>query len=292
MGCPARPVELLSEPKGQGTPSPFDVPSPTTPRPGQPRVSGVATTLEGAGEALARELLAAAPVVDLREQIEPQLRAEGDPATASGCPCGCGDVELLERARANDEVALTALLERYRALARGKARSYFLLGADREDVVQEGMIGVYKAIRDYDERHGASFRTFAELCVTRQIVSAVKAATRLKHRPLSQSLSLDVPLGPSEDGGSTLADLLPALGSSDPAHAAISADELRALQRHFDEVLSDLELQVLRHHIEGKSYQQIAAMLQRHTKSIDNALQRIRQKTQGHLDSRRDTDAG
>lgn len=176
------------------------------------------------------------------------------------------------------------LLDNYRVLARSKARSYFLVGSDRDDVVQEGMIGLYKAIRDFEPDRGASFRTFAELCVTRQIVTAVKGATRLKHAPLSSSVSLDKPIGDEE--GSCLGDLVPALASSDPATTVVSAEELRALQRHFDEVLSDLETQVLRHHVEGKSYDQIAAMLQRHVKSVDNALQRIKRKLQNHLDER------
>ena len=258
--------------------------------------TGVALTqqadvLEEAGAADARQQVAGADVVDLRNELDPALRALGTRASAPGCPCGCGDTELLERSRAGDDAALNSLLSRYRGLARSKAKSYFVLGADRDDVVQEGMIGVYKAIRDFDESKGASFRTFAETCVTRQIMTAVKAGTRQKHEPLSRSVSLDQPLSPDDDRGSNLADLLPAALSADPAAAVISADELRALQRHFDEVLSDLELQVLRHHMEGKTYAEIAAMLQRHARSIDNALQRIRRKAQGHLDERRAQDA-
>jgi RNA polymerase sporulation-specific sigma factor len=242
---------------------------------------------EEAGELAAGELVLDAPLIDLRDALDPELQAAGataGPAPAPGCPCGCGETELLLRARAGDDEAVAELLDRYRALARTKARSYFLVGSDRDDVVQEAMIGLYKAIRDFEPDRGASFRTFAELCVTRQVVTAVKGANRLKHAPLSTSVSLDKPMG---DGESTcLADLVPALTESDPCAAVVSADELRALQQHFDEVLSDLEAQVLRHHMEGKSYDQIAAMLQRHVKSVDNALQRIKRKLQTHLEAR------
>ena len=244
-------------------------------------------TAEQAGAEAAADLVDDAVVVDLRGSIAEPLRAGGAaaaPAPAPGCPCGCGETELILRARAGDDAAVHELLDRYRVLARTKARSYFLVGSDRDDVVQEGMIGLYKAIRDFQPDKGASFRTFAELCVTRQIVTAVKASTRLKHAPLSTSVSLDRPVG-DEDAGS-LGDLLPACSSNDPASAVVSADQLRALQLHFDEVLSDLEQQVLRHHVEGKSYDEIAAMLQRHVKSVDNALQRIKRKLQAHLDQR------
>jgi RNA polymerase sporulation-specific sigma factor len=244
-------------------------------------------TAERAGADVAADLLADAALIDLRDLLEEPLRASGGtagPAPAPGCPCGCGETELILRARAGDEAAATELLDRYRVLARTKARSYFLVGSDRDDVVQEGMIGLYKAIRDFQPDKGASFRTFAELCVTRQIVTAVKGATRMKHAPLSQSISLDRPV--EGDEGSTLGDLFPAQESSDPAKAVVSAESMRALQQHFDEVLSDLEQQVLRHHVEGKSYDQIAAMLQRHVKSVDNALQRIKKKLQAHLDER------
>ena len=246
------------------------------------------STAEQAGADVATDLLLDEPVVDLRDSVDEPLRAVGPtagPAPAPGCPCGCGETELILKARSGDDAAVNELLDRYRVLARTKARSYFLVGSDRDDVVQEGMIGLYKAIRDFQPDRGASFRTFAELCVTRQIVSAVKHSTRMKHAPLSQSISLDKPVGGDQDAAS-LGDLIPACSSTDPVANAVSADQLRALQRHFDEVLSDLEQQVLRHHIEGKSYDQIAAMLQRHVKSVDNALQRIKKKLQAHLDER------
>ncbi len=246
-----------------------------------------------AGRAAGAEMVLDTPDADLREAVPEELRASGPSATptaAPGCPCGCGETELLLRARSGDDRAVEELLDRYRKLARIKARSYFLLGGDRDDVVQEGMIGVYKAIRDFDAGLGIPFRSFAEVCVTRQLISAVKSATRLKHGPLSRSVSLDQPVGGQEDV--CLADMLPAAESADPAATVVSTDELRALQRHFDEVLSDLEQQVLRHHVEGKSYDEIAATLQRHVKSVDNALQRIKRKLETHLAERTKDAAG
>jgi RNA polymerase sporulation-specific sigma factor len=240
-----------------------------------------------AGSAAGAEMVLDTPETDLREAVPADLQVTGPSAASSpapGCPCGCGETELLLRARSGDDRAVDELLDRYRTLARMKARSYFLLGGDRDDVVQEGMIGLYKAIRDFDVDLGVPFRSFAEVCVTRQLISAVKSATRHKHSPLSGSVSLDQPVGSEEDV--CLADLLPAAASSDPATSVISADEIRALQRHFGEVLSDLEQQVLRHHVEGKSYDEIAAMLQRHVKSVDNALQRIKRKLETHLAER------
>jgi len=242
-----------------------------------------------AGADAGQEMVDHGAVADLRDNIAVPLRSDRGPTgpvPALGCPCGCGEAELLSRARAGDDTALNELLTRYRSLARAKARSYFLIGADHDDVVQEGMIGLYKAIRDYDADLGASFRGFAEMCVTRQIISAIKGAARHKHAPLSQAVSFDQPARADDDGGTSLADLIPATRSSDPEAAAVSGDEIRAMQRHFDEVLTDLEAQVLRHHVEGKTYDEIAAMLQRHVKAVDNALQRIRRKLQTHLDER------
>jgi RNA polymerase sporulation-specific sigma factor len=245
---------------------------------------------ERAGGVAAAEWVLDAAEVDLRQDVPADLRAEGPsaaPAPAPGCPCGCGETELLLRARSGDDRAVDELLDRYRSLARAKARNYFLLGADRDDVVQEGMIGLYKAIRDFDLELGVPFRAFAEVCVTRQLITAVKSAGRHKHGPLSRSVSLDSPVGQQGDD-LCLADLLPAAESTDPAQAVVSADEVRALQEHFDEVLSDLEQQVLRHHVQGKTYDEIAGMLQRHVKSIDNALQRIKRKLEASLGERPD----
>ncbi len=196
------------------------------------------------------------------------------------------DDELVLAARAGDDVALAELLTKYRNFARVKARSYFLVGADREDIVQEGMIGLYKAIRDFNVEMQTSFRAFAELCVTRQIITAIKTATRQKHTPLNSYVSFNRPVVSDEDGDRTLGDVIPTIAITDPADLVISSERIRALQRHFDDVLSDLETEVLRLYVEGKSYQEIAESLNRHVKSIDNALQRIKRKLEMHLRAR------
>jgi RNA polymerase sporulation-specific sigma factor len=205
---------------------------------------------------------------------------------------GLTDDELVMAARSGDDGALCDLLNKYRAFARVKARSYFLVGADREDIVQEGMIGLYKAIRDFNPDMQSSFRAFAELCVTRQIITAIKTATRQKHGPLNNYVSFSRPVSGDDDGERVLGDVIPTTAISDPADLVISAERIRALQAHFDEVLSDLETEVLRLYVEGKSYQEIAERLQRHVKSIDNALQRIKRKLEGHLRERSIADAG
>jgi RNA polymerase sporulation-specific sigma factor len=202
------------------------------------------------------------------------------------------DDELVRASRAGDDEALSVLLTKYRAFARVKARSYFLVGADREDIVQEGMIGLYKAVRDFNPDMQSSFRAFAELCVTRQIITAIKTATRQKHGPLNNYVSFHRPVGGDDDGERVLGDVIPTVAISDPADLVISAERIRALQQHFDAVLSDLETEVLRLYVEGKSYQEIAERLQRHVKSIDNALQRIKKKLEGHLRAREVADAG
>ena len=202
------------------------------------------------------------------------------------------DDELVQATRHGDDAALAELLTKYRAFARVKARSYFLVGADREDIVQEGMIGLYKAIRDFNPDMQSSFRAFAELCVTRQIITAIKTATRQKHGPLNNYVSFSRPVGGDDDGERVLGDVIPTVAISDPADLVISGERIRALQAHFDEVLSDLETEVLRLYVEGKSYQEIAERLQRHVKSIDNALQRIKRKLEGHLRARSVADAG
>ena len=196
------------------------------------------------------------------------------------------DEGLVARARLGDELAIEVLLSRYRHYARAKARSYFLAGGDKEDIVQEGMIGLYKAIRDFEAHHETAFRAFAELCITRQIITAIKTATRQKHTPLNSYVSFNRPVVSDEDGDRVLGDVIPTVAITDPADLVISSERIRALQRHFDEVLSDLEAEVLRLYVEGKSYQEIAESLNRHVKSIDNALQRIKRKLDMHLRAR------
>jgi RNA polymerase sporulation-specific sigma factor len=198
------------------------------------------------------------------------------------------DEEIVELARAGDEAALEHLLHRYKGFARMKARSYFLVGADKEDIVQEGMIGLYKAVRDFQRDRQSSFRAFAELCIRRQIITAIKTATRLKHVPLNSYVSLNRPLSADEgEQDRILVDVLATRGAADPVEVVISAEEVRSMQTSFQEILSDLEADVLHLYLEGKSYQEIAAGLKRHVKSIDNALQRIKRKVEAHLDRRR-----
>ena len=199
-----------------------------------------------------------------------------------------GDEEIVELARAGDEVALEHLLIRYKNFTRVKARSYFLVGADKEDIVQEGMIGLYKAIRDFQAERQTSFRAFAELCITRQIITAIKSATRQKHIPLNSYVSLNRPVS-NEDGEQdrVLVDVLATHTSADPVELVISSEEVRSMQTSFSEILSDLEAHVLHLYLEGKSYQEIAVGLKRHVKSIDNALQRIKRKVEAHMDRRR-----
>lgn len=202
------------------------------------------------------------------------------------------DEELIVRARVGDEIALRRLLTRYRPMAIARARSQFLVGADRDDLVQEAMIGLYQAIRDFDDRRGMSFRGFAELCVTRQLADAIRGAGRHKHRALNSYVSFSDPAGGAQGAETVVDDLVPMRGSGDPADIVIARERLRSLQLHVREALSELETQVLRLHIEGGSHQQIADRLQRQAKSVDNTLQRIRRKVEGHLMARELAEAG
>lgn len=202
------------------------------------------------------------------------------------------DEELAKAAQAGSGDAESVLLTRYRPFVRGKARSYFLVGGDDQDVVQEGMIGLFKAIRDYDPEQQMSFRGFAELCVTRQLITAVKSATRFKHGPLNSYVSFSRTVGEDDEGDRVLADVLPASPQSDPAERVTSVERVRDLQAYVDDALSDLEVEVLRMYVEGRSYVEIAEILRRRTKSVDNALQRIKRKIDGHLREREVAEQG
>jgi len=186
-------------------------------------------------------------------------------------------------------IALDYLINKYRNFVRAKARSYFLIGADREDIIQEGMIGLYKAIRDFRNDKLSSFRAFAELCVTRQIITAIKTATRQKHIPLNSYVSLNKPIY-DEDSDRTLLDVLSGSKISDPEELVISREEFLDIESKMEQILSDLEWKVLMAYLDGKSYQEIAIELDRHVKSIDNALQRVKRKLERYLDNREDTD--
>jgi RNA polymerase sporulation-specific sigma factor len=198
------------------------------------------------------------------------------------------DEELVAHVRAGNDAAIDILLARYRHYARAKARTYFLAGADKEDIVQEGMIGLFKAIRDFEPQKNAAFRAFAELCITRQIITAIKTATRQKHIPLNSYVSLNRPAYASNEDDRPLSEAIVAKEISDPMDLVISAEEVDGIRSSMDRILSSLEAEVLDLYMDGKSYQQIANMLGRHVKSIDNALQRIKRKLEHHLQQSKD----
>ena len=193
------------------------------------------------------------------------------------------DIEVAEMARKDDPLALEYLLGKYRNFVRAKARSYFLIGADREDIVQEGMIGLYKAIRDFRSDKQASFRAFAELCVTRQIITAIKTATRQKHKPLNSYVSLNKPIY-DEESERTLIDVITGNKVSNPEDIVIDKEDFIYIEAKIGEMLSDFEWKVLSYYLKGQSYQQIAHQLNRRVKSIDNALQRVKCKLEKHLE--------
>ncbi len=195
------------------------------------------------------------------------------------------DEEVVDIARAGSVLAQEYLINKYRSFVRAKARSYFLIGADREDIIQEGMIGLYKAIRDFRCDKLASFKAFAELCITRQIITAIKTATRQKHIPLNSYVSLNRPIY-DEDSDRTLLDIMPGTQVLDPEELLINTEEIGSMETKITEILSDLEWQVLNSYLDGKSYLEIAEDLQRHVKSIDNALQRVKRKLERYLDSK------
>ena len=184
-----------------------------------------------------------------------------------------------------DGAALEYLLNKYKNFVRTKARSYFLIGADHEDIVQEGMIGLYKAIRDYRAEKLSSFRAFAELCVTRQIITAIKTATRQKHIPLNSYISLNKPIY-EEDSDRTLLDVITEEGVSNPEEMIIDREDLSLIEGRIGQMLSGLEKDVLVRYMEGKSYVEIADEMGRHVKSIDNALQRIKRKLLKYLEEK------
>ena len=195
------------------------------------------------------------------------------------------DEEIVDVARTGSIEAQEYLITKYKSFVRAKARSYFLIGADREDIIQEGMIGLYKAIRDFRYDKLASFKAFAELCITRQIITAIKTATRQKHIPLNSYVSLNRPIY-DEDSDRTLLDIMPGNQVLDPEEVVISTEEIGSMEEKIIEILSELEWQVLNSYLDGKSYLEIACELQRHVKSIDNALQRVKRKLERYLESK------
>jgi RNA polymerase sporulation-specific sigma factor len=196
------------------------------------------------------------------------------------------DGYLIALAKQGDATAYDRLVRRYYGFVRLKASSYFLAGGDADDLIQEGLVGLYKAIRDYRTDRESSFRNFAELCITRQIITAVKTATRNKHVPLNQYVSFaSTPAGAS-DGEPTLDEILPGPSTHDPASQVISSEELRSLVGCLSTTLSELESRVLSLYLDGRSYEEIGALISCETKAVDNALQRVKRKVTGHLGTR------
>ena len=218
-------------------------------------------------------MAAARPAPEIRRQQKAERELE--------------DLQLVIRARNGDEKAMDYLIRRYTGFVRLKASSYFLAGGDGEDLVQEGLIGLYKAVRDFRHDKETSFRSFAELCVTRQIITAIKTATRQKHQPLNSSISLDAPAYGDDSSDRSIGDnLIASSTASDPVELVISAQEIEAIRDSMSESLTQLEGDVLRLYMDGKSYEEIAGALGNHVKSIDNALQRIKRKLQRHIEAR------
>jgi RNA polymerase sporulation-specific sigma factor len=207
----------------------------------------------------------------LKSQAQPQL----------------DDSYLIALAKQGSSDAYDKLMRRYYSFVRLKASSYFLVGGDSEDLIQEGMVGLYKAIRDYRPERESSFRNFAELCITRQIITAVKTATRNKHTPLNGYVSFSsTPAGAGGDGEPTLDEVLPGPTAFDPVNQVISSEELRSLVACLSTVLSDLESRVLSLYLDGHSYTGIGDQLECDCKTVDNALQRVKRKVGAHLNAR------
>ena len=197
------------------------------------------------------------------------------------------EYDIVLKASKGDKIALEYIIKKYKNFVKAKAKSYFLIGADKEDIIQEGMIGLYKAIRDFDGNKTNSFKCFADICITRQIITAIKTATRQKHIPLNSYVSLNKPIY-DEESERTLLDIITTSIVSDPEELIISKEELKHIESKINELLSELEQEVLELYLNGKSYQYIADRLQRDVKSIDNALQRVKRKLEKHLENRID----
>ena len=192
------------------------------------------------------------------------------------------DNDIVQLAKSDNSLALEFLIYKYKNFVRSKARSYFLIGADRDDIIQEGMIGLFKAIKDYDKDKLTSFKSFAEICITRQIITAIKSATRQKHMPLNSYVSLNKPVY-EEESDRTLMDIISGNKIMDPMDLIIGREDLNIMESKMGELLSDLEMEVLMCYIEDRSYEEIARVLERDVKSIDNALQRVKRKLERYL---------
>jgi RNA polymerase sporulation-specific sigma factor len=196
------------------------------------------------------------------------------------------DGYLIALAKQGDPTAYDRIVRRYYGFVRLKASSYFLTGGDSDDLIQEGLVGLYKAVRDYRTDRESSFRNFAELCITRQIITAVKTATRNKHMPLNQYVSFSSTPASSVDGEPTLDEILPGPAVHDPVNQVISSEEIQSLVACLSSALSELESRVLSLYLDGNSYEQIGERIGCDTKTVDNALQRVKRKVGAHLLSR------
>ncbi|HUR17591.1 MAG TPA: RNA polymerase sporulation sigma factor SigH [Acidimicrobiales bacterium] len=201
------------------------------------------------------------------------------------------DVQLVERFHSGDEEAVRVLVVRYRRLVWAKARGYFLVGADFDDLEQEGMIGLFKAARDFQADRQVSFRSFADVCINRQMITAIKTATRRKHQPLNWYEPIIGPAAEEEAERRAEDILADEAGLADPVDAVIAGEQLAGIRARLGQVLSGLEVEVLRLYVEGRSYEEISRQLNRHVKSVDNALQRIKRKFGGQLDEQRQVPA-
>lgn len=207
----------------------------------------------------------------------------------NGAAQGYGFSEMDEEAvvkvaQSGDSKAEEFIIQKYKNFVRAKARSYYLIGADKEDIIQEGMIGLFKAIRDYEDTKAASFRVFAELCITRQMITAIKTATRQKHIPLNSYVSLNKPVF-DEESDRTLMDILSGKRVLDPEELMISREEVSFIEERIQDSLSKLEIQVLDLYLQGRTYQQISDLMGKPVKSIDNALQRVKRKLEKFIQS-------
>lgn len=226
------------------------------------------------------------PVEENINDLIPESGEEADLASSPLSPYhGMEDEEVIALYRRGDLIAQEYLIAKYKNYVRSKARSYFLIGADKEDIIQEGMIGLYKAIRDFRDDKQSSFRAFADLCITRQIITAIKTATRQKHIPLNSYVSLNKPIY-DEESDRTLLDVISGIHIADPEEIVINQEQMEDIEVKMGELLSSLEMEVLTYYLEGKSYQEIAETLERHVKSIDNALQRVKRKLGRYLEAR------
>ncbi len=192
------------------------------------------------------------------------------------------DEDIVELVRSGDILALDYLLNKYRNFVKAKSATYFLVGGDRDDIVQEGMIGLFKAIRDYDRHRLTSFVSFVELCIKRQIITAIKTATRKKHIPLNSYISLNKPLY-EEEADRVLMDIVEGTKNLDPMEIFIIEEEIKKMESRMNKMLSDLELEVMQEYLQGKSYEEIALEINRDTKCIDNAIQRVKKKLNRYI---------